>query len=439
MTETSNFTIFVESLTRRARWRESLLLGLIVLFFIAFILWAAITEIDDVTRGDGRIVPSRNVQVVQTVEAGILEKLHISEGQRVDEGTVLMELDPTILGSQLDEEQQRAIGLRARIARLQAEISDAATLVFPHGFQEANLDILNAEKALFDARRAELAAEIQVLERQRTQRIQELEEGRIAELMEAETRELVDREFALMEPLVLRKLEPETTLLALYRARAESNAAMARAAASIVRLEAALAEVDDRVVSIKSRFRAEALTQISEATADLAELETRLPALAQRVKRTEIRAPVRGIVNRVHLTTIGGVAQAGQPLVEIVPLDDTLLVEAYVRPADIAFVYPGQPVRVKITAYDFSRYGGLDGEIVRVGADAIPRPDRPAEEEKVFVVQIQTSSNILDAEGSVVEIVPGMVAEVDILSGRRTVMDYITEPIARVRDRALRD
>lgn len=225
-------------------------------------------------------------------------------------------------------------------------------------------------------------------------------------------------------------------MLTLRQRLAEWRGREVRARATALRLEASLQEIDDRIAALRSRFRAEALGQLSTATAELAELETRLPALAQRLTRSELRSPVRGIINRIALTTIGGVAQAGEPLVEIVPTDDSLLVEAYLRPSDIAFLYPGQPVRVKITAYDFSRYGGLDGEIVRIGADAVRRPDR---EEQVFIVQVRTNTNILDADGAALEIVPGMVAQVDILSGRKTVLEYITQPIVRVRDQAFRD
>lgn len=439
MIKRAEFERIIDDTRKRGQWRGSLLLILILLFFVAFFIWASTTEIDNVTRGDGRVVPSQSVQIVQTVETGILEELHVREGELVDAGVVLMELDRTILSSQFDQEQQRAFALAARITRLQSEIQGMEQLVFEDDLLQANPDVLAAEQDLFVGRHLELQAEIQVLVRQRIQRIQELEEARITRNAEDETRALVDREFALIEPLVERQMEPETTLLALYRTRAESDAGIARADAAIVRMEAALAEVDDRIASVRNRFRSEALAEVAQATAELAELQSRLPALAQRVTRTDLRAPVRGIVNRVHLTTIGGVAQAGQPLVEIVPLDDTLLVEAYVRPSDIAFLYPGQPVKVKLTAYDFSRYGGLDGEITRIGADAIPRPDRPPGEEQVFVVQVRTNSNILDASGSAVEIVPGMVAEVDILSGRKSVIDYIIAPIIRVRDRALRD
>lgn len=436
MAEVRDFDAIARELRGRSPLRASLLLFAIILFLVLAVIWAAVTELDDVTRGDGRIVPSRNVQVIQAAESGVLQALHVREGEVVEEGMLLMELDRTLLASQFDQEQQRAWGLMARIARLQAEIDGAEALEFAPALVQATPTVVRSEAALFQARRAELQSEIEVLERQRSQRRQEYEEGLVDAATARETLGIIDEEIAIMAPLVERRVEPETTMLALRRGLAEWQGREVRAAAALSRLEAALDEIDDRIVAVRARARAAALGELSIATAELAELETRLPALMSRVTRSELRAPVRGIVNQVKLTTIGGVAQAGEPLMEIVPLDDSLLVEAYLRPSDIAFVYPGQPVKVKITAYDFSRYGGLDGEIVRIGADAVRRPDR---DEQVFVVQVRTSTNILDADGAALEIIPGMIAEVDILAGRKTVLEYLTQPIVRVKERALRD
>lgn len=436
MSTTQELDVLVRELRGRSPLRASLLLVAIIALIVVGLVWAAVTEVDDVTRADGRIVPSSNVQVVQAAETGVLQALHVQEGELVEEGALLMELDRTLLASQLDQEQQRAWGLVARIARLQAEIDGAGTLSFDRALVAATPSVVRSEAALFQARQDEIAAEIGVMERQRGQRRQEHREA----LVEAETARaalaLAEEEIAIMAPLVARRAEAETTLLALRRQQAEAQGREVRASAALLRLEEGLAEIDDQIAALRARMRAEALAHLALATAELAELETRLPALAQRVTRSELRAPVRGVVNQLHLTTLGGVAQAGEPLVELVPTGDTLLVEAYLRPADIAFVYPGQKVRVKITAYDYSRYGGLEGEIVRIGADAVPRPDG---DERVFVVQVRTETNILDAEGTAVEIVPGMVAEVDLLAGRKTVLDYLTRPIIRVKDRAMRD
>ncbi|WFE75628.1 HlyD family type I secretion periplasmic adaptor subunit [Roseinatronobacter sp. S2] len=429
----------LEALAQEMRGREtlrgSLLLLLILLFIIVAVTWAALTELDDVTRADGRIVPTQHVQVIQAAEQGVLQALHVAEGDLVQAGESLMELDRTLLTSQLDQEQQRAFGLMARIARLQAEI-DGHDLEFMPELVQRTPSVVRSEAALFAARREELSDRIEVLERQRMQRRQEYEEGLVDQETARTTLALIDEEIAIIAPLVERRVEPETTILGLRRNEAEWRGREIRARATLVRLRSSLDEIDDRIRSVRSEVRAAALSELSIATAELAELEPRLPALIQRVTRSELRAPVRGIVNRILLTTQGGVAQAGETLLEIVPLDDTLLVEAYVRPSDIAFLYPGQPVKVKITAYDFSRYGGIDGEITRIGADAVTRPDR---DEQVFIVHVRTQTNILDADGAALEIIPGMVAEVDILAGQKTVLEYLTQPVIRVKDRALRE
>ncbi|WP_439150682.1 HlyD family type I secretion periplasmic adaptor subunit [Sulfitobacter sp.] len=436
MSTVEDFETLVRDMRGRSSIRSSLLLLAIISMIIVGLLWASVTELEEVTRGNGRIVPPSNIQVVQSVETGVLTALHAREGDIVEEGALLMELDRTMLTSQYAQELQRARALQSRISRLEAEIAGHDVLDLPPDLISASIAVARTEIALFEARRAELAAEIDVLERQRIQSQQQRVEGEIEVTSAKSAMEMIDQEIAMMRPLVERQMEPETTLLDLSRQRSDVDGRLARSEAALVRYGASLDEIDDQIAALRARFRSQALNDLALANAELAELETRLPALEQRVARSEIRAPVRGVVNQINLTTIGGVAQAGEPMVEIVPLDDTVLVEAYIRPSDIAFLYPGQPVKVKITAYDYSRYGGLEGEIVRIGADAVQRPDR---DEQAFVVEIRTSSNILDADDRVVEITPGMVAEVDILAGSRTVLEYLTTPIVRVKDRAFRE
>jgi len=430
----------LERLAREMRGRSPLRGSLLLLTILAFlataVIWAANTEIDDVTRADGRIVPSASIQVIEASEPGVLEALHVSEGQVVKKGALLMELDGTILDSQLDQEQQRAYGLMARIERLQSEI-DGNALQFSPDLVARAADVVKSETALYRGRQAELQAEIDILERQRLQRRQEYEEGLVDRQTAQETLAVLNEERDIMEPLVERGMEPATTLLSLRRSEAEWRGREVRAEASLDRLQSALDEIDDRIAAQRSRFRSAALTDLATATAELAALRPALPALQSRAARSRITAPVRGIVNRVHRATLGSMARSGEELIEIVPLDDTLLVEAYVRPDDIAFLYPGQPVKVTITAYDASRYGSLSGEILRIGANTITRSERS--EEEVFVVEIRTTDTILDAEGVAVEIMPGMVAQADFLAGQKTVLDYLMRPVVRVKERALRD
>lgn len=420
----------------RSPLRNSLLLVVIASCLVALGLWAHLTELDDVTRVDGRIVPSADVQVIEATEPGVLQSLKVREGQVVDKGMLLMEFETTQIDSQFNQEQQRAFGLMARTQRLQAEI-DSTDLRFSPDLIKGAPEVVRSEAALYQGRQSELLAEIAILERQRQQRQQEYEEGLVDRITADETLRLLAEERAMMEPLVEKRMEPATTLLTLRRGEAEWEGRKTRAVAATNRLKTGLDEIDDRIRATRSRFRSAALTDLAVATTELAALQPVLPALRDRVDRAQVRSPVRGIVNRVHRSTIGGMARSGEELIEIVPLNDTLLVEAYVQPEDIAFLHAGQSVKVKITAYDFARYGALDGQIMRIGADTITRSER--NDEEVFVVEIETSNAMLDADGAAVEIIPGMIAEVDILSGRKTVLEYLMQPVVKIKDRALRE
>lgn len=420
----------------RSPIRGSIILVAIITFLGIVYVWASQAEIDNVTRADGRIVPSGDVQIIEAAENGVLETLHVKEGEIVEPGALLMELDGVQLTSQLDQEQQRAFGLMARITRLNAEINNI-DLEFSEDLVLRAPDVIKSEAALYMGRRDFLASEIAVLENQRVQRQSQLEEESVSLLTAEQTIAVLSEERGIIEPLVTRGIEPQTTLLNLRRNEAEWRGRQVQAIAAMARLESSLDEIDEKIDSQYRRYEAEALTELAITTAELAALKPSLPALEQRAGRAQIRAPVRGVINKINRTTLGSMARAGEELIEIVPLDDSLLVEAYVTPQDIAFIYTGQKVRVKITAYDFSRYGSLTGEIVRLGASTIQLSERS--EEEVFVAEIRTNSTLLGASGEEVEIMPGMIAQVDILAGRKTVLDYITEPVIKIKTEAFRE
>ena len=435
MAETEDIASFERAARGGDPWRASALLLLLVACLGAAGLWASWAEIDDVTRADGRVVPSSQVQLVQAPEAGIVARLAVTEGEVVAEGALLAELDGTFAAAQVDELGQRAFALAARIARLEAEVAGTEP-VFPEPETAAGRGIVASEGDLFRARKAEVAADIAVLETQRLQRREERSEAEADLATAMQQIASFRREAEILEPLVENRLEPETALLALNRNAAEAEGRRVRARAGLARGAAALAEIDDRIAALDRARRAEALSDLARARAELAEVEARMPALSERLARGELRAPVRAVVNRVTVPARGAVVQAGDTVMELVPVDDTLLVEAYVRPADIAFLRPGLPVRVKLTAYDFARYGALEGRIVRIGADAVMRPDR---DESAYAIEVRTESAILDADGAAVEILPGMIAQIDILTGRKTVLDYLIRPVVRVKERAFRD
>ncbi len=381
-------------------------------------------------------MPSGHVRVIEATETGVLKSLHVKEGEVVDVDTILMEFDTTQIESELSQERQRAFGLMAQAHRLRAEI-DGVDLAFDAQLARDAPDVVRAETALFQGRKAELVDEINILRRQRSQQQREYEESLVDQKTAIETLRVLADERALMTPMVEQRMEPATTLLALRRSEAEWQGRKTRAEAVMARLQTSLEEMDSRVAAVHSRFRSTALSEFARVTAELSTVRPILPALLDRADRATVRSPVRGVVNRIHRTTLGSLARSGEELIEIVPLDDTLLVEAFVRPEDVAFLYPGQPVKIKITAYDYSRYGSLDGEILRIGASTVTRSE--SNEEEVFAVEVRTSDTMLDANGVAVEIIPGMIAQVDILSGRKTVMQYLIRPVLKIKDQALRE
>lgn len=415
----------------------SLLLGLIIAFFVTAFTWASVTEIDEVTRGQGKVVPSRSLQIVQSLEGGVVEEIRVIRGDRVEKGEVLMVLGGGLFEGEFQEVQQRLFALQAKIQRLQAEANEEP-LSFTPLVEESAPDVVASETRLFHGRRIELNSELQVLERQGFQRRQELTEAHAAlNTAEAGVR-LAQSELGLIEPLVKRGLEPETSLLQLRRTLNDLRGEQERQRSAIRRIEASIEEVEDRKQAQRDAYLVQALAELSDTTAQAAELQEGLPARARQVERTTLRSPMDGVVNQVHVTTLGGVASPGEPLVEVVPVGDSFLIEAHIRPADIAFLYPGQPVKVKLTAYDFARYGGLDGELVTIGADVVEVPQGESTE-LMYPVQVRTEGNLYDADSQPLDVIPGMVAEVDILSGKRSILDYLMEPVVKVRDRAFRD
>lgn len=436
MSPQRDLDLLVRDLKGKTPLRASALLLAVVALLAAALIWACVTEVDDVSRAPGRVVPAGDVQKVQAAQAGVIRHIYVAEGDTVAADAPLVELDALVQTSQLDQEAQKAFALQARMARLSAEI-DGTQPVFPADLQAKAPELLASEQALYDGRAASLQADMAVLTQQREQRRQEQTAARNEIGSASRAQALLAEEMAIVSPLVESGAEPRTSLLTLQRQQEDAASRLSAAQSKLAQLETALVGVENQVTAARSKFRSDALRDLSEATAALATLRPTLPALQSMAARAVLRAPVAGIVNRLQRRTLGGSVREGEDVAEIVPLDDTLLVEAYVLPKDIAFLRPDQPVKVKLTAYEFSRYGALEGKILRIGADAVRRTER--DEAEVFVVVIQTQGALYDADGKQARVIPGMAAEIDILSGHHRVIDYLLQPIERVRDRAFRE
>ena len=399
---------------------------------VAGLVWAHFAILDEVTHGEGRVIPSSQVQVVQPLEGGIIAEIRVKEGQRVAVGEPLIRIDDVSFSSSLGELKQKRMALSARKVRLDAEASGGEP-----SFADAGLDqvVIGAEILLYRSRQASLAEELAVVEQQLAQRRLERIEIQ-TRLDEAKaTSAFAQRELELGRNLKRSGAYPEMELLRLERQYRTEQRDIAVLAASLPRTVAAIAEATAKIQATILTFRARASEGLGETTANLAVIDESLKAAEDRVRRTILRSPVNGIVNKLVVTTIGAVVRPGESIAEIVPIEDKLLVEARVRPQDVAFIHPGQTASVKITAYNYTVYGDMPAVVERIGADTIP-------DEKgspYFRVILRTDSNHLGRDKDALPIIPGMVATADIRTGRKSVLDYLLRPIQVARHEALRE
>lgn len=401
----------------------------------AFLTWAATHEIEETARAVGRVIPSQQVQVVQSLEGGIVRDVSVREGDIVQAGQVLMQIDDTRFDAERGELLERESALRAEIARLEAEAGFAEEISFPGGLRTRNPLATGAEEQVFASRRDQLDQELQVLEAQLVQRTSELNEMRA---MRARTRAIIaplSEEITLTQDMFDRGLVPQIELLRLESRLAELTGDIAVSEASELRMEGAIDEVENQIDAARSAYVLTARQRLAQLQLELAVVQETLRSANDRVTRAQLKAPVRGTVNRLNATTIGGVVQPGAPLVEIVPLDDSLLIEADLGPRDIAFVRTGEAASVKISAYDYLVYGALDGEVVRIGADTI----KTDEGTEFFQVVVRTEKSYLGTDAKPLPITPGMIATVDIQTGEKTVLSYLAKPILRAQSEALRE
>ncbi|MGZ8228080.1 MAG: HlyD family type I secretion periplasmic adaptor subunit [Burkholderiales bacterium] len=416
----------------RGRRLPHLLLAAIVLFFVLAIAWAAYFEIEEVARGDGRVITQSQVQVITNLEGGIISEILVREGDAVKKGDPLIRIDPTRFEAAYKEGEQSALGLKARIARLTAE-AQRSPFRMPAEVTKGSPTLAEREAALYRARQGELATKTEVLRQQLTQRESELKELKSRADRLAEQLVLVDREIAITAPLVKRGVVSEVEVLRLEREQTRTRTELDQARLAAPRAAAAIDEARGKLADAEATFRAQAAGELAQAQAELAKVAEQIPALEDRAARTVVRAPMDGLVKTIPNRTIGGVVQPGSPMIEIVPREESLLIETRLRPADIAFVRVGQRAVVKVTAYDYSIFGGLEGRIEHVSADSIV----PQQGEPYYIAHVRTASNAIQFQEKKLSISPGMLASVDIITGKRSVLHYLAKPINRARERAM--
>lgn len=421
-----------------------LILHCTIALMVVGIVWAHFAVLDEVKRGNGRVIPTRQIQVVQSLEGGIVGAILVQEGAIVSQGQTLMRIEDTKFASEFGEIRERRAAMAARVVRLEAEAAGKDKLVFPADLEEAAPKAVAAERSLFDARARKLAQDIDVVAQQEIQRRREYDEYKATETKLTETLKLLQREVDLTRNLFQQKVVPEIEMLRIDRQASEMRGQIEVIKASKAKAEAAIQEAQSRLENARTTLRAQADEDLAKSRADLAVLDENIKAAKDRVFRTDLRSPVHGIVNKLNVTTVGAVVQPGANVMDIVPLDDTLLVEGRIRPQDIAFIRAGQDAVVKVTAYDSSVYGSLKGKVERISADAIvdDKPDRSGGTERneaFYRVIVRTEKNHLGTSEHPLPIIPGMVTTVEVLTGSKSVLDYLVKPARMLRDEALRE
>lgn len=412
---------------------KHLLMIAIATFFVFFILWANIATLDEITRGEGKIIPSSDVQALQTLEAGIVEEFMVREGDEVKAGQVLMRLSDIEASSDLGASRTRYMGLLAAVTRLQAEAEGNTTLVFPKEVQDASPGSVAEEMKAFQANQQQIQGQMNIFKDQLSQREAEVQElqGRANDVRAV--LQMQRDEKAMIEPLVAKGSAPKLELMQLDRSIREKTSELNNALSSLPRAQAAVREAQGRIADLETSAKAKAQAELAAKLLEMNEIGERLGALKERKTRTEIKSPVNGTIQELTVKTVGGVVRPGMDIVKIVPKDDQLIVEAKVQPSDRAFIFPGQPAIIKISAYDFSIYGGLKGEVVDISADTI-------EDEKknmFFRVRLRTYETELKRKGQILPILPGMVATADILTGEKTIMQYMLKPLIKTANTAM--
>lgn len=414
---------------------SSWLLILIILILTVLFWWAYITELDVVVRGQGKTVSKGKNQMVQSAESGVIVQNFIEEGDTIEIGDVLFEIDLVDLNGQIDQVSERISLLQVKKDRLIAE-SNGEQYKIRLDYQGKKLEFAKSEQRLFNSRFDQLVSKNKVLESRRVQRRSEIEEL-ISEKESVERNlDLINLEIAAVEPLVKAALAPETRLINLRRDKENSLGRMLAIPYAIQRIRGAITEIDEQLASEKQIFLTQSLTELSQVNLEMKELEARLPLLRKRLSRSLVKSPINGIVNRITYQSEDAYIKTGDVLLEIVPINDELIIKARVDPKDIAKIVISAEVKVSLTAFDPAKFGRIDGKVINISADAISNPDTG---EQYYSVDVSLLGKLQDSSGDELTILPGMVATIEVLSGKRSILDYFWQPLVKNKEIAFRE
>ncbi|WP_040726619.1 HlyD family type I secretion periplasmic adaptor subunit [Thiomicrorhabdus sp. Kp2] len=416
--------------------KSQMVVWVILLVFIWLIVWANYAELDKIVRGEGKVVPSSQIQIIQNLEGGIVEELFIHSGDKVKKGQILIKLDNTQFASSYGESELKEAELTAKAQRLAAEAFNKPFIVSKVPSTDLEIQKLyDREFYLYEARQKQVETTDNILVEQIEQKKLELQDAYSQQKQLTRSLNLLKKEVSFMKPLVKQGIASQVDLLKLEREENDALSKLKGVEFSIPRLKSAISEARSKREDAKETFANDAHEQMNQVLAEKEQLIKSKAALQDRVDRTDIKSPVNGTVKQMFVNTIGGVVQPGSDIVEIVPEDDSLVLETKILPADIGFIYEGLKAKIKFTAYDFAIYGGLDGTVTRISADTIT----DEEGNSFYIARIKTDRNHLGTKKEPLFLLPGMTASVDIIVGKHTVLDYILKPIIKAKDTALRE
>jgi adhesin transport system membrane fusion protein len=403
-----------------------------VIVVVLLIVWASLAHVDEITKGDARVISSRQLQLVQSLDGGVVSEILVKEGQVVEKDQLLLKIDETRATSGVRESAAQGFALVARQARLRAIAEGAPFQPPPASDSPDEKRIVEEEKRLYETRLSELNTMVAINQQQLQQRQQELAEMRSRKASAERSLDLSQQELNKTKPLLASGAVSEVDILRLEAAVSKARGDSEQAGAQIARVQAAIGEAQRKIQETELTFRNDARKDLADVMGKLNTLNQGAVALNDKVDKSQIKAPLRGRVQRLLANTVGGVVQPGKDIVEIVPLDDVLVLEAKVLPRDIAFIHPGQAATVKFTAYDFSIYGGMEAEVDNISPDTVVDEKGNA----FYLVRVRTTKVKFSEK---MPIIPGMTAEVDILTGNKTVMSYLLKPVLKGKAYALRE
>ena len=414
----------------------SFILIIVALLVSILLYWSTIAELDIVTRGEGTLIAAADNQVVQASEGGVIINRFIEENESVFEKQILFEIDPIDVSAEYEKTKQRLRTLKIKKNRLDFEVS-GGEFEGQTDFKSGDTSVITAEKNLFLSRRQELANKISIHENKILQVEKQLLSIDSSLKMEIDLQEFIDREVDLLRPLVKQNIAPETRLLELLREQKRNLGSQENNRLAIDEAEIALDELAQLITSAKENYKLQALDELSKVTAEIVELSTVLPRLSQRISRTKVIAPMDGIISKIKYKTIGGYVRQGDVLLEMVPGNEGITLEGRIKPEDISRIKLDDAVKVRLSAYDSAKYGSISGKVAAISPDTVTSEDGTGT--TYYAIEVKITSDMVLANGTVVQLKPGMTATIDVLSGKRTVFEYIWAPMARVQELALRD